>query len=224
VRVCTQDASDVSYDAHVSVAPKFGSGSETFGEEYCGTSPYDVPWQIKDAGLYAARPGMFSVGHLPFYQNNDFRSIGDFPVVNAASRDSVQQGTRREFGADANDWGESCTHGDFLECQSDADCVPLDPTRQLQCVRGVCVIAYSGTDSRVCYDHSDCAATNQMCSGEGLCEEVVWQVENNIPAEEQVDNGVEFDLFSEECSGPGVQEYDMYGGSKWATIPDILPM
>jgi hypothetical protein len=62
--------------------------------------------------------------------------------------------------------------------------------------------------------------------GEGICEESVWHVENRLPGNNVGANNVEFDLFADECSSvdDSVETYDMWGGSKWHTIPDVLPM
>ena len=67
MRVCTRDATDVQYDASVPVLPKWTHGLESWGDEYCAESPYDVPWSIDNAGrdtVYAG-PKSLCLSHLP---------------------------------------------------------------------------------------------------------------------------------------------------------------
>ncbi len=45
---------------------------------------------------------------------------------------------------------------------------------RVQCYRGVCVMDMKQSPS--CYSHRDCAATDQMCSGDGRCVDPVLQV------------------------------------------------
>jgi hypothetical protein len=57
MRVCTQDAADVKYDAHVPVEPQWKNGQQK-GEEHCSPSPYDVPWSIDETGADDTFPGI----------------------------------------------------------------------------------------------------------------------------------------------------------------------
>jgi hypothetical protein len=219
MRVCTQDAIGIKYDAHVPVKPLWDSNE--YGSEYCSPSPYDVPWNIDSGARGNTPPGMFSVGHLPHYYGEDFASItSNFFPISSLVKEYVHPGVQE------HSWGSSCTHGDFLECENDNDCVSTGSVA-LECLRGVCVLAYSQDDGEmVCYRHADCEDYNKMCSGEGICEEAVWQVENRLDATDHGGNAIEFDMFAESCGSieNNVESYDMWGASKWETIPDILPM
>jgi hypothetical protein len=61
MRVCTQDSTNVQYDATVPVKPKWNTwkGREKKGDEYCAESPYDVPWSIDNIGLDISHPGAY---------------------------------------------------------------------------------------------------------------------------------------------------------------------
>jgi hypothetical protein len=212
MRVCTRDSADVRYDATVPILPIGGGPSES---EYCSDSPYDVPWSV-DEGLGAVHPNMHSVGHQGFYRGqSEFASGTVYPPESLVNeRGAVHPGLR-----DLS-WGASCTDGEFLYCTTDDDCMGISG-ETLKCFRGVCIVRRPA-NSFTCYQHSDCQPYDQMCSGEGICEDAVWQVENALAED------VEFDLFSEECTAGGgamdVESYDMWGGSKWESIPDILEM
>jgi hypothetical protein len=218
MRVCTRDAVNVMYDAHVPVMPKWENGEGEQGDEYCADSPYDVPWSIDEAGSDHTHPGMFSVGHVAHYAAQDYGSLRYQVFPTASAMSYVHPGVRN------SEWGASCTDGNSLVCIDDTDCVGVDTSVTLVCVRGVCVLSYDY--GITCYSHSDCAIYDKMCSGEGICEEAVWQVENRLPLDTHGENAVEFDLFAEHCGSNNndAVTYDMWGGSKWGTIPDILPM
>lgn len=121
-------------------------------------------------------------------------------------------------------WGQSCTDGEPLVCNIDADCVSTAPQSvRLQCVRSVCVLKMSENPS--CYSHADCASLKKMCSGDGKCVESILQVENDLKSDD-----IEFELYTKQCATatdatyPVEQYDDMYGASPWETIPDILKM
>jgi hypothetical protein len=224
VRMCITDAAGVKYDAHVPVKPLWENNEEALGIEYCADSPYDVPWTTDDAGAEYIFPGMYSVGHLAHYDGVPIYETATVPNYVGTMKHYVHPGLRD------NTWGTSCTHGEFLDCSSDQDCVSVVATTSLRCVRNVCVL--SDASGVTCYDHADCEQYDKMCSGEGICEEAVWQVENRLPvptSHDVPDNVVEFDLFAEECGSIDhilntVDSYDMWGGSKWETIPDVMAM
>ena len=162
------------------------------------------------------------VGHIAMYKGLSYSAEEKYP-----GPDQNTQITKTHPGIQDHSWGASCKDGDLLECQTANDCAAVnDDIDLLECFRGVCII--KRTDSDFCYQHLDCQGRNKMCSGEGKCEDVVWQVENALEETDWDDNTIEFDLFTDQCTAssgsPEVVPYDMYGGSKWESIPDILAM
>ena len=206
MRICTRDAANARYDAAVPVRPLW---SGEFGDEFCSDSPFDTPWNIDDKGSDEIHPGMHSVGHVPFFRYGQ-EAVGQKGVY-PAMRHQIRL---VRPGVNDTSWGDDCENENLLSCSSDADCklVELAQTEQsrLRCYRKVCIVL----DDGACYAHEHCESKNQMCSGEGKCENFTWQVENDL------DIDVEFDVFSNQCSSS--DRYDTWGASHWHTIPDIL--
>lgn len=224
MRVCTRDSVNVSYDATVPVKPRFNDGNtvNSYGEMYCSDSAYDVPWSIDNDGLAISHPGMFSVGHVAMYHGQAWGNAGDAALKYPGS-DRQNEMDATHPGVRDYSWGGSCTDGDVLECETHDDCVALDgldASVSLVCYRGVCVKDFAATDK--CYDHTHCIGDDKVCSGEGFCEKMVWQVENDLSS----GMDIEFDLFSQNCHSEQdkTETYDMLGGSQWQSIPDILEM
>jgi hypothetical protein len=161
MRVCTQDATNVMYDAHVPVMPRWLGPANQAGDEHCSNSPYDIPWTIDDAGSNVMEPGMFSTGHLAHYSGTMQSDVQnkDYPDGLAIMSQYVHP------GVSVHSWGDSCADGEFLECTADEHCVGLEDDVTMVCLRGVCVLHYQFHDSFTCYDHSDCSDQNKMCSG-----------------------------------------------------------
>jgi hypothetical protein len=168
-----------------------------------------------------ADAGMFSAGNAPMWRGTRIEGGGKYPDANRLREVSnTNPGLRSE-----NSWASTCRTSriqDTISCSSSADCVPLNATAvRVECVRGVCVL--NRRDTATCYSHADCANSDRMCSGDGHCVHSILQVENML------DEDVEFEMHVENCSSSSKQDfptvaYDMYGGSPWETIPDVLGM
>lgn len=224
MRVCTRDSSyDVQYDAAVPAKPRFPDGTTTPSyedEEHCSASPYDIPWTLDDRRT--THPSMFAVGNSPMYRGDLWSNNDPYP-----SENRERELSNTHPGVDDRSWGQSCSDGNLLRCESHADCVPVDNSGALlECVRNVCVRHRTSDISEVgrsCYSHKDCSDTDQLCSGDGRCVDGIWQVENNL------DKDIDFELYTSSCSSNDqpnfpVEDYDMYGASVWQTVPDILRM
>ena len=155
-----------------------------------------------------------SVGGIPFYVHG---MTPTYPT--ADSQGSLGIGSRTEV-ADDDGFGELCTHSDLPpECTTDAECHPF---YQCHLVGKVCVRKNIDTCGRAtnnlcwCYVHSDCEA-DEMCSGNGKCTLPVIEVRNEMTEDE-----AEFRVYSESCNAPDTLSIDMYGGSPWGRIKDIL--
>lgn len=216
MRVCTRDAIDASYDATVPAMPRYKDGSSTpiyTDEESCSTSPYEVPWVFNDTML--ANPSMLTIGNAPMYRAGAWGSYTKYP-----SNDRAREIQNTHTGTLDESWGDSCMDGELLFCDDNNPCVPIDDRVELDCVRNVCAIRMS--TSGTCYSHADCTGENRLCSGDGSCVEGIWQVENEL------DDDIGFELYTESCGGDNndfrMEEYDMYGASPWENVPDVLEM
>ena len=213
MRVCTQDSIDVQYDATVPVLPKFTSGTQTYGDEYCSDSPYDVPWTIDDK--YITNPNMFSVGNLPLHRYDPYDT---FTGAKYPTADRLTEVQNTHPGIRDHSWGDSCTDGELLYCNEDADCVPVEAGIETECFRNTCILKRSS--SGTCYRHADCADQGKVCAGDGKCVFGTWQVDNEF--EEDID----FELYAKSCDYDGekyeTEAYDMQGSSVWQNVPDIL--
>jgi hypothetical protein len=226
MRLCTKDAANSSYDATVPARPRYGTNASApsattpvyDAEELCSSSPYEVPWTLDDPARADNPAAMFSVGSVPMWDGSPIPSNAKYP----SDVYDTQLFNTNPGSSSFQTWGEGCMDGDLLSCARDSDCVSLDPSRvRLQCVRGVCVVDMKQSPS--CYSHRDCAATDQMCSGDGQCVDPVLQVENHL------NESIEFELYTQNCSTTSrqrypVHAYDTYGASAWENIPDILNM
>lgn len=209
MRVCTKDAQGVKFDPSVPIKPSWPEGA--YGDEYCSQSAFDTPWNIDDATKDTVHPGMFSVGHVPFY----------FAGTDAYYPRYVKQLVHVRPGVNDTTWSNDCGNDEVFECTSKDDCqlidgVTLPANSVMECFRGVCIIL----DPGYCYAHEHCTGTGQMCSGEGRCESMAWQIHNDLP-----DDDVDFDLFTKNCSSNvqgAANDYDMWGASHWHDIPDVL--
>jgi hypothetical protein len=222
MRVCTKDAVDVSYDAAVPVKPRWKDGSEKYSdEEYCAASSEDVPWTMDDSNI--ADAAMFSVGNAPMWRGTRIEAGGQYPDANRVREIlNTNPGLRSE-----KTWESTCKTSriqDTISCTSNDDCISLNPSAaKVECFRGVCILDRETGNNATCYSHADCSSSRKMCSGDGYCTHSILQVENTL------DEDVEFEMHAEDCSSSDSQKlptvsYDMYGGSPWETIPDVLSM
>jgi hypothetical protein len=84
MRICTKDAKNARYDATVPVKPTYSSSlfferttTPIFeDQEYCSTSPYEVPSSLEDAARADNPASMFSVGNVPMWDGTSFASNG----------------------------------------------------------------------------------------------------------------------------------------------------
>jgi hypothetical protein len=156
MRVCTRDAINVEYDATVPVLPKWNDLDNTYGEEYCSTTPYEVPWTVDDAT--DTHPSMFSTGNTALWRGDVWNDAANYP-----SADRLTELENTHPGIPDNSWGESCTDGDLLYCSSDDDCVGIDEDVSLECFRNTCILFRENRE--VCYRHEDCQQDDKFCSG-----------------------------------------------------------
>lgn len=233
MRVCTRDAPNASYDATVPVRPRYNADF-TVSQEYCSSTPYQVPWMLQDQSASENPAAQFSVGAVPMWDGgsvaaNSYSSTAKYPSDDYGPQIlNTNPGVSAQSEQQEQGWGAGCTEGPLLECITDADCPSVlgaDATvpQLLQCFRGVCVINMQRSPS--CYAHRHCESSGKMCSGDGVCAESILQVENDLPAGEDV----EFELYAKKCESATPQQrpvrsYDMYGASAWETVPDILRM
>lgn len=216
VRVCTRDSKGATYDGSAPIKPSW-DGVSFEDEEHCSTTPYEVPWSV-DEGDETMDPTMFSTGFVslspPAFFVGGVQNVGllSYPPATRTSS-KVYAGFNQSEG-----WGDRCHNDGLFECAIDTDCSSLaidaSIASKLKCFRGVCIVLEPG----YCYMHEHCAATKQMCSGEGRCEDVVWQVQNDFGEE------IEFEIFGDDCTrkdGAG-RSFDTTGASPWHHVPDIL--
>lgn len=245
IRLCTKDtAGSAMHDATVPVRPLYRvNGSDTTTTtapsydsivEQCSDNPYDVPWSFDNPDAVENPAAMFSLGNVPMWDGSTLASNSEYPQTMYAG-----QMYNTNPGSVFTSWGDDCTDGELLKCDKDSDCMPLANTNvKLQCKHGVCVMDMAMFPS--CYSHADCQGSNQMCSGDGKCVDMVLQVCNprtlwlsivsalcliSVPqVENHLEESIEFELYAKECSGSSTRSYDTYGASAWENIPDVLGM
>jgi hypothetical protein len=204
-RICTrQDPSSTPFDpsvplASVPLASDLPSAAEE-GEEYCSSTSRDVPWHVPDPDTMMGTLGrsILSVGCVNFFS---------LLLTNRSAfiLDSLKL---KQF---SDKFGDRCTHGplpttcEFKGCAPGYRCHNISKT---------CVL----NDATRCYVHSDCAASDKMCSGDGYCVSPIIEIRNSMTKD-----AAEFRIYTEECPLDGTTtRVDMYGASPWERVPDIL--
>lgn len=170
MRVCTSDAEDATYDAAVPVKPKWkGDFSST---EHCAPFSTDVPWSIDENNK--ADPAMFTVGNAPMWAAEAWATQSKYPNDNRIiDIMNANPGLRT-----VHDWqAQSCSSSPAeqqLVCTNHSDCMPLDNSYSLECLRGVCIL--NRTQTQTCYSHRDCLNEKMWCAGNGRCVDSIIQV------------------------------------------------
>ena len=112
----------------------------------------------------------------------------------------------------ATEWGGGCGPYPLRTCVVDGDCATGLKCLTARGTTGVCGKMAAG--SFQCAIHSHCSATDQLCSGDGLCVDGVWLVKNSL------DRSVSFRTHSQTC--PTGDSLDTWGTSTAELVPDIL--
>jgi len=217
-RMCTRDAKGATYDATMPILPKWDEGS--FDDEYCSTSPYDTPWFMGEDQV--AHPNMASMGYVALSPPGFYQGVGTLQANEIFYPSAFYTDDVVYAGVNVSDWGSNCHNEDLLWCDTVQDCKSIYPTdtvlqNKLRCFRHTCILLEDG----YCYEHADCESENKLCSGEGRCENIVWEVKNSIA------DDIEFQVFTEDCKnsmGADEHVFDTHGASVWQQIPDLLKM
>ena len=211
VRFCTRILDNERVDYSVPLLEDVITGGQTFGDESCSQSPYDVPWASGD--------------------RTDARFTTSALLTSWPTPDNVWPSEFLDLGLANRSGPYEWEHGDgacgmppVFVCVSNDDCMQNvlktgeRITLEMQCLSGVCHVVADSESSESfvqCTAHHHCNE-ELLCSGEGKCVMPLVELAN------LGDEEVEFSMFSDACDETTTQKVDMRGKSPWGRIHSLL--
>lgn len=217
IRLCTREAADQPIVPEDPSMPFRPLDVHEYGEGACSDEPFSTPWDVDTSKTHVASIGLI-MGWEGYASDSSYPSSSS-RLIDVGPRLAVPSVIDGAF----DPW-YGCAHAPIFRCTVAADCVARllprvsnDVRGRVQCRNGVCALSEQDGFVFECSMHSECAARGRMCAGNGRCSKSYVHVINSA------NTTVDVQLFSDACARPGEADgRDMFGGSPWENVPDIL--